>query len=96
MFILHFCLIVGLLVSLSLLHNTYGQTVITVDGKDGNDTMCRDGSHPCKTLDAALSAVENNRVIIISNGTYYHSKPSTLNYSNITITGSGISVTTIE
>ena len=90
------CLIITLLISLSLSHNAYGQTVITVDGKDGNDTMCNDGSHPCKTLDAALNAVEYNTVIKISSGTYNHNKPSTLNYSNINITGSGISVTIIQ
>ena len=97
MFKLHSCLIVILLVSLS--YPVYGQTVITVDDKDGNDTMCDDGSHPCKTLDAALNAVKNNNITIkISNGTYHHNSilSSTITYSDISITGSGISVTIIE
>ena len=93
------CFIVIMLVSLSLSHTVYGQTVITVDDKDGNDTMCDDGSHPCKTLDAALNAVKNNNITIkISNGTYHHNSilSSTITYSDISITGSGINVTIIE
>ena len=93
------CFIVILLVSLSLSHIVYGQTVITVDGKDGNDTMCDDGSHPCKTLDVALNAVKNSNITIkISNGIYHHNSilSSTITYSDISITGSGINVTVIE
>ena len=85
------CFTVSLLVSLSLSHTAYGQIVITVDGKDGNDTMCDDGSHPCKTLDVALNAIKNNNTtIIISSGTYDHNSilSSTITYSDISITGS--------
>ena len=93
------CFIVSLLAVLSLSHCIHGQTVIIVYGNNSNDTMCHNASKCLKTLDAALSVVNtNNTVIKILNGIYNHNSAlsSTLNYSNITITGNGSNATIIE
>jgi len=73
-----------------------------VDGMNGSDTNCHnctDNVCTCETLDAALNAANNNNAMIIqiqiSNGTYYHNMNSTLTYDNVSITGSGPSVTII-
>ena len=96
MITIHTPFIISLLVSLSLSHSVYNQTVIIVDGKDGDDAVCQNGSHPCKTLDTALNAVENNTIIQIHNGTYSLNTSSTLSHSNVTITGSGPNITIIQ
>ena len=96
MITIHTPFIISLLVSLSLSHSVYNQTVIIVDSKDGDDAVCQNGSHLCKTLDAALNAVENNTIIQIHNGTYSLNTSSTLTHSNVTITGSGPNITIIK
>ena len=94
------CFIVSLMALLSLSHSIEDQSVIIVDGKDGNDTMCSSSLH-CKTLDAALSVLKDNNAIVkvnIHNGTYYlnATSNSTMNRSGITITGNGSDTTIIE
>ena len=88
------------MVLLSLSHSIHDQTVIIVDGNNGNDTICHSSSgHPCKTLDVALSVVNSNNVIVkIYNGTYYHNATlnSTLTHNGITITGNSIDTTIIK
>ena len=96
------CFVVILVITLSLSHGIHGQAVITVDGKDGDDTLCQDVKedvrHSCKTLDVALRVVKAIVTVKILNGTYHHNSAlsSTLNYSDITITGDGADATIIE
>ena len=96
---MNYCFIVSLVALLSLSHNIHGQTVIIVDGDNGDDMLCHSKSHPCKTLDTAISVVNSNNAIVkIYKGTYDHSSAlySTLTYSNITITGNSSNTTIIE
>ena len=97
----YYCFIVSLMVFLPISHSVQDQTRVIVDYKDGNDTMCRSTSNICKTLDVALSVVENNATIVtvkILDGIYHHNATaySTLTRSGITITGNGRNVTTIK
>ena len=93
-----------MLIFLSMLSSQSQQKVITVDCKDGNDTLCTqpNNTHPCKTLDTALDAVKDNdtTVHIISRTCSYNTMRNvTLPYnvtSNVTITGNGSDVTIVE
>ena len=77
------------------------QNATTVNGNNGNDTSCKMSHYslPCKTLHTALEAVGENDIIHIHNGTYplTDNTITTLkNRNNVTITGDGSDVTTVE
>ena len=98
---MNYCFLVSLVIPLSLSHSVQDQTVITVDGKNGDDKMCQNVPHVCKTLDVALNVVKDNEAIVtvnILNGTYYHNmtRNSTIICSGITIFGNGSNTTIIE
>ena len=97
-----YCAIILILV-LSFTFCRSQQNVITVDCRNGNDTLCtQNNSHPCKTLHTALEAVRNDYTVIhiISNTCSYTTMRNvTLPYnvtSNVTITGNGSDVTMVE
>ena len=100
-----YCFIVSLVIVLSFPHSIQDKTVITVDGKDGDDKMCQNVKENvpriCKTLDVALDVVKGNNAIItvkILNGTYYHNVTlnSTIIRNGITIFGNNSNTTIIK
>ena len=91
----------GILLTMIIISSLFSQSqqkVITVDYKDGNDTLCAqpNNNHPCKTLDTALEAVRDNDAIQIHDGNYSHNTNTTLTYNDVTITGYGSDVTIVE
>ena len=86
-----------LLVLLCCLLTPSQQKLIIVDGDYGNDTSCKDGSLPCKTLYQALKGITDNTLVHILNGTYLHNTTnSTLTFSNVSIIGNGADATVVK
>jgi len=85
-----------------LLNNaTTSMKLITVDNENGvDDKSCINSGtsyHPCKTLYQALKGIANDTAVHILNGTYPHNTTdTTLTFSNVSITGNGAGVTTVQ